>query len=305
MHLFKIIHSRFCKILRACLTMCLLFFFAASSCEKRESLPSKPIVLVSVPSYLYFINRIAGDTVTAHSLIPAGANPHIYEPAPKQVQQFRQAVLWIRLGELSEKKTYTILKDQSCSMRIVDITQGIPLLPFEGTHSRGKSHHCGRTDENDLHIWLSPKLAKQQAKTIASHLCDLFPQNRERYEKALASFLMDLDVLDKEITALLFSKKGSAILVSHPAFSYFCQDYDLTQLSIEIEGKDPLPQNVTSILKKAREYKVATIIIEPQYSDKGAQLIAECLKLPLCIVDPYAEDYLKNMKHIAEIAAKS
>ena len=92
---------------------------------------------------------------------------------------------------------------------------------------------------------------------------------------------MVLDVLVKEITALLFSKKGSAILVSHPAFSYFCQDYDLTQLSIEIEGKDPLPQNVTSILKKAREYKVATIIIEPQYSDKGAQLIAECLKLPL------------------------
>src|SRR5579862_3434615 len=288
--------------------LCFLLFFAASSCEKKQPASSKPIVLVSVPSYLYFVERIAGDTVSALSLTPPGANPHIYEPTPKEVQQFRQAALWIRLGEPSEKKTYTVLKEQSRGMRIVAITEDIPLLPIsEGEHAVGKAHHhCSHhAESSDLHIWLSPRLAQKQAQTIARHLSELLPQNKEQYNKALNAFLSELQDLDKEITSLLASKSGSAVLVSHPAFAYFCQDYNLSQFSIEIEGKEPLPQDVTTILNMAKKHKIAHVIIEPQYSDKGAQLIAENLEVPVYVVDPYSQEYMKNVRYIAEIIAKS
>ncbi len=289
---------------------CILLCFAAFGCEKKAVTPSKPIVLVSVPSYLYFVERIAGDTVTALSLTPPGANPHIYEPAPKEVQRFRQASLWIRLAEPSDKKTHTVLKEQSRGMRIVDVAEGIPLLPScEGLHAVGKPHHhhhCSdHEDANDLHIWLSPKLAQRQAETIARHLSELLPENKEYYDKALALFLTELKDLDKEIASSLAPKSGSAVLVSHPAFAYFCQDYRLTQYSIEIEGKEPLPQDITAILTMAKTHKIANIIVEPQYSDKGAQLIAENLKVPVCVIDPYSQDYMKNLRIIAEIMARS
>ena len=80
--------------------------------------------------------------------------------------------------------------------------------------------------------------------------------------------------------------KGRAILVSHPAFAYFCQDYALVQLSVEVEGKDPLPKDVTEILQKAKNYNIQSVLLEPQYSNKGAELIAQSMHLPTHMVDP-------------------
>jgi zinc transport system substrate-binding protein len=288
--------------------LCIVLLIGAAGCQKPQapSSAAKPTVLVSVPSYLYFIERIAGDTVEALSLTPAGANPHIYEPTPKEVQKMRRSALWIRLGEPSDQKTYTVLAEQDPKMRIVDITEGISLLANgENEHSH-HPHHCEHHDPlYDRHIWLSPRLAEMQARTIAQHLSELLPENRERYESALAALIADLHELDEEVTALLATKRGSAILVSHPAFAYFCRDYQLEQLSIEVEGKDPLPQDITHLLEQAKEHQIARVIAEPQYSDKSAQLIAEHLQLPVCVVDPYSPDYLKNIRYLAEVVAKS
>jgi zinc transport system substrate-binding protein len=279
---------------------CFLFLVALlSACGTKELSPSKPIVLVSVAPYLYFVERIAGDTVTARSLVPPNANPHIYEPTPKEVQQLRQAALWIRLEDPSDKKAYTVLKEQNPEMRIVNVAEGIALLPLCG-------HHCSTHEEGkDMHIWLSPKLAAVQAKHIAQALSLLNPKHKERYESALALFLSELSNVDAHIAKLLAPKKESAILVSHPAFAYFCQDYGIEQFSIEVEGREPLPQDITQLLRIAKEYKITSVIVEPQYSSKGAQMVAENLGLPMYVIDPYSENYLENLEYIAQVIAKS
>jgi zinc transport system substrate-binding protein len=279
--------------------LCLVLFFAAWGCGKRETPHSKPAILVSVPSYLYFVERIAGDTVTALSLTPPGSNPHIYEPTPKEVQQFRKAALWIRLGEPSDVKTHAVLKEQSPDMRIVNIADGIAYLPLY------ERCHAGHNHGQDLHIWLSPKLAIKQAEKIAEHLIQLLPDHRNAYEKALACFIEELSDLDREIANTLAGKSGSTVLVSHPAFAYFCQDYHLEQLSIEIEGKEPLPQDITALLTLAKAHKVTSVIAEPQYSDKGAQLIAKNLNVPVYTIDPYSPEYMTNLRFIAEVIARS
>lgn len=237
--------------------------------------------------------------MTPISLVPVGANPHIYEPTPKEMEQLRQAALWLRLGEPSDQKVYSILKQSS--MQIADITHGLALLPL----SRCACSHAHHEHENyDLHIWLSPKLAQRQAEMITSHLSTLLPQNKERYEKALFIFLNDLKRIDEEISRLLASKNGSALLVSHPAFAYFCSDYNLEQLSIEVEGKEPLPQDIHSLFCRIKEQNIRSILIQPQYSDKAARLIAEHLQIPIYEVDPYAQDYFKNLHLLAELIAK-
>lgn len=88
------------------------------------------------------------------------------------------------------------------------------------------------------------------------------------------------------------------ILVSHPAYAYFCRDYNLTQLSIEFEGKDPMPQQLTKILETARDLKVKKIFIQPQFQNKGAKLIAKELDAELITLDPYSEDYFEMMREI-------
>ncbi len=291
--------------IRFILFLCL--FLPFFSCGKQETPKSgKPTVLVSVPPYVYFVQKIAKDTVEIETLVPVGANPHIYEATPKDVQRHQNAALWVYLGEPFDKKALQFFQDMKKPIQVVDMAEGTPLLPLceEEEHAHCCHHHHHHDEGKDLHIWLSPRLAKLQAVKIAEALTSLLPAEQKRFEANLQSFIAELDHLDAQITGLLAPMKGQAILVSHPAFGYFCQDYHLVQLSIEMEGKDPLPQHVADIVAKAKSYAIHSVITEPQYSNKGAELIAQSLGLPTHSVDPYAVNFSENLLSIAQVIAE-
>jgi zinc transport system substrate-binding protein len=283
------------------LFLLLAFILPLTSCEKKEVPKNqKPIVLVSVPPYVYFVNKIAQGLVDVETLVPSGANPHIYEATPREVQRHQNAKLWIYLGESFDKRALQFFRDSRQQIGIVDVAGGIHLH----SHCEEEGHsHCHGEGE-DLHVWLSPTLAKEQARKIAGGLISLLPEHEEQLSANLQIFLSELDLLNEQIGTLLSPMRGKAILVSHPAFAYLCQDYDIVQLSIEMEGKDPLPQHVTEILAKAKSYAVRCILTEPQYSNKGAELIAQSMGLPTHLVDPYAENYAENLLSIAKVIAE-
>lgn len=288
-------------VVRLLLPVILLFCF--SSCEKKGApKETKPMVLVSIPPYAYFVKKIADDTVHVAPLVPPGANPHVYEALPQEVQRYQNAAVWVYLGEPVDKKALQAFKDLRKEMPIVDVTQGIKLISEcqENGHA-----HCHHDDEGlDLHIWLSPTLAKVQARHIAGALMDLLPEEKGRFEKNLQRFLKELDRLNDKLAGILAPMEGHAILVSHPGFAYFCRDYGLIQLSIEEEGKEPLPQHITEILAQARKYRVKSVLIEPEFSNKSAELVAAALGVPTHFVDPLAEDYEANLIKIAKVIAE-
>ena len=108
----------------------------------KEKPKTRPTVLVSVPPYVYFVQRIAGDTVDIETLVPAGANPHIYEATPKEVQRHQNASLWIYLGESFDRKALQFFKDAKNPIQIVDIAKGTDLLPVcEEEHAHCHHHH--------------------------------------------------------------------------------------------------------------------------------------------------------------------
>jgi zinc transport system substrate-binding protein len=286
----------------------ILIFLPFFSCEKNARPKNgKPTVLVSVPPYVYFVQKIAQDAVEIETLVPAGVNPHVYEATPKEVQRHQNAVLWIYLGESFDKKILKFFQDVKKPIQIINMTEGTDLLSICEEDDIVTEHvHCHHSHDEgkDLHVWLSPTLAKHQAEKITDALIRLLPEKQMSFQANLQSFLNELNDLDKQITHLLEPMKGKAILVSHPAFGYFCRDYHLVQLSIEIEGKEPLPQHVTEILAKAKCYSIQTVITEPQYSNKGAELLAQSLGLPTHMVDPYAENFSENLLFIARVIAK-
>lgn len=261
----------------------------------------KPTVLVSVPPYRFFVNEIAGDTVNVKLMVPVGASAHTYEPTPKQMIQSSDGDIWFRLGEPFETKAIAALQQVNPSMQIVDLREGISLL-----HGSCKHHHihssggCG----SDLHLWLSPKIAKIQAGIIAEALKNRYPAYAKYYDTNLGYLLKALDELDNHIQTVLAPIKNRTLLVSHPAYAYFCQDYQFRQIAIEFEGKDPTSKQLTTLLRDAKNSHVHAIFTQPQYSDKAARLIAKQIDAEVIELDPYDEDYFVTMKMIARLIAK-
>lgn len=243
-----------------------------------------PQVLVTVAPYKFFVEKIAGNSVQVQVLVPAGANPHSFEPSARTLVKASQSALWLRIGEAFEKKSIAVLKNSNPSITIIDMRQGV----IECT-----GDHC------DNHIWLSLELVKIQAKIIKQALAKLSPDNEPLYQLGLERFLREIDQMIASNKKLFAERPTKAILVSHPAFGYFCRDYGIQQLSVEHEGREPTIKQTNELIEKVRALGVKKAIIEPQYQNKGTLLIADELHIPAYLIDPYAESWRDNMNYIA------
>ena len=271
-----------------------LFIFSHPAFANEEK---KPKVLVSVAPHKFFIEKIAGTSVDVQLMVPAGASAHTYEPTPKQILSSSQAEIWFTLGESFEKKALSALTAYNKNLEIIDLRQNVDMIkadPLKGTCT------CCHSAGYDLHIWLSAKQASIQAETIAKALGAKYPENKENYQNALKRFKDELELLDQEIEMELKGVKNRILMVSHPAYAYFCRDYNFTQLPIEFEGRDPTPYQLTLLLKKAKEAKISQIYIQPQYSSKGARLVAQELNAHVVTLNPYDEDFFASMRQIAK-----
>jgi len=254
---------------------------------------ASPKILVSIAPEKYLVDRITNNTLDVEILVPSGASPHSYEPSLRQMMDVFQCVLWFRIGENFENQVVEVL---SPHMEIIDLREGVELLPLSCCHHSKDAH--------DSHTWLSPKLLKIQAVAIAEGLKQQFPEHSPLFIENLSSLLNELDLLDQDITKQLDSRKIDTILVSHPAFGYFCREYGLKQLSIEVEGKEPSPKQVTSLLKEARLHKIRQVYVQPQYSRKGADRVAHELKAQIVLLDPYEEDVVGNLRTLAKVISR-
>ncbi|MEC7840535.1 MAG: zinc ABC transporter substrate-binding protein [Chlamydiota bacterium] len=265
------------------------FYLYADAADKT------PKVLVSIAPHRAFVREIAGNTIDVQVIVPAGASSHSFEPTPRQMVDAGKADMWFRVGESFEARFADVIRSYHPEMKMVNMRDGVSMIKAEKCHG----HQCSH-DFEDVHIWLSPKEVKVQAETISRALSAMYPENAQLYAKNKSNFLKKLDALDADIRKILSDCNSRILLVSHPAYAYFARDYGFTQLSVEFEGKDPTPQQLTNLIKRAKEAKVGIIFTQPQHSNKGALLIARHLNAKVENIDPYAENYFDNMRSLAE-----
>lgn len=277
-------------------------FFFLSLCLINHSLllaEEAPYVLVSVAPHKFFVEKIAKTTVQVYLMVPAGASSHTYEPTPRQMLTASKANIWFTIGETFESRAIQALKSYHPSLQIINLQTGLDLIRTDGDCHRGCCPGCV-----DLHFWLSPRQAQIQAKTIANTLIAAFPEKSDFYQSNLLIFLKELQELDQQIQSILHATSNRQVLVSHPAYGYFCRDYNFQQFAIEIEGKDPTPHQLTKLLQDSKKMKFRTIFIQMQYNNKAAKLIAETLGACLVTLDPYSEEYFASMLEIAHAFAR-
>ena len=256
-------------------------------------------VFVSIPPQAYFVERIGGDRVTVDTLILSGKNPTTYSPSVEQMQKFSRARIFFRIGIPIENGLIPKINNMGKDLLIIDTRNGIKMRRMEG-----RFHQAGKGGV-DIHIWLSPKLVKQQAKTIYDALVRIDPAGNKEYTLGFNSFIADLDALDKKIESAFAPIRGKSFFVFHPAFGYFADAYGLKQIAVEVEGKTPRGKDLSMFIKRAIKEKARVIFVQPQFDKTAAQKIADAINGAVISIDPLAKDYLHNLEKMAEIISNT
>lgn len=254
-------------------------------------------VVVTIGPQEEFAKRVGGDKVNVTVMVPSGADPHTYEPLPNQMKQVEDAELYFQVGsDIEFEQTWMEkLAAMNPQMEVVNTSEGIELIPNTAEDEEG----------SDPHVWVSPRNAKIMVENMYESLVEIDPQNKDYYTKNKDEYIKQLDELDENITQILSEKNNTKILVYHPAWAYFCRDYDLQQISIEAEGKEPTAQDIANLIDQAKKENISVIFVSPEFSSSNAKVIADEIGGKVVVVDPLSENYLENMKKVAEAFANT
>jgi len=270
-------------------------------------------VAVTIVPQKYFVDQIGKSKVKVMVMVPPGANPHSYEPRPQQMIALSKAKIYLTIGVEFERAWLGKIIGQNKNIKVFHMEEDVKRISLP-TLSGRSFKNSPRDDfyrkvktqqtKTDPHIWLSPPLAKKIAENTARALVSADPENAEFYRHNLESLITLIEEIDREIRNILRKKKGCAFLVLHPAWGYFARRYDLLEVPIEIEGKEPSPKELKEIVQFARKRRIRAILVEPQFSEKIARIIAQEIKAKLVPVDPLAYDWPVNMIKVARIIAE-
>lgn len=277
------------------ITLILIFIglsLGSQSCNSNKTQVDNKLISVSILPQKYFIERIAGDDFKVNVLIPPGASPASYEPTPKQMKDMSKSATYLRIGHIPfEKAWLNKLFEGNDHIKSLDMSEGVELI--RGPEVRHGDHlHEGGIDP---HIWSSPKTAKQLIANTFKVLVQLAPEKEQEYTSNYMKLMSDINVMDKGAEAI-FAKK--VFMIYHPALSYMARDYNLTQISIEHDGKTPSPAHMKNMLDLAKKHKIKTVFLQKQFNIDNAKVIAKEINAELIQIDPLSADWLAEMNRI-------
>jgi zinc transport system substrate-binding protein len=267
---------------------------------------------VSILPQKYFVERIGGDLVDVSVLVLPGANPHMYEPSPRQMTALTRAQVYFAIGVNLEDVWLPRLADANRAMLVVKTQEGVEKIPMaEHHHDDGDGHeamHAEHEDEGhehgilDPHIWLDPVRVKTIARNTCAGLVQADPAHKDAFQANLAAFLKELDALNEAIAGKLapLSAEKRTFMVFHPSWGYFARRYGLTQVPIEAGGSEPSPRHLAEIIEHGRELGVSVVFVQPQFSRRSADVIASELDARVVPLDPLAENWKDNLLHAAD-----
>lgn len=284
----------------------LTFFLIFSA----RSAAAGPSVFVTVAPQKYFVDQVSGGQVPVSVMVEPGADPHTYEPKPRQMVELAKAEIYFTIGDTFDSVWLPRIKKVNPGITVVHTEQGVDKIPMAEHHGRdhdarhgGAEHHDHGT--LDPHIWLDPARVKIQARHIRDALSAADPEQAEQYAANTAAFEQKLDDLDQDIREILapLPEDRRTFLVFHPSWGYFAEAYGLRQVAVETGGKEPSPATLSTIITLAQGMSAKVIFVQPQFSKKSASVIADQIGAQVVSLDTLSEDWEGNMRRAARAFA--
>jgi zinc transport system substrate-binding protein len=257
-----------------------------------ESIP----VIASLSPLGWLAEQVGGDRVAVRVLIPPGRNPHHFEPTPGDLRGLREARLVLRVGHGSfgfeERLLEPLLRQQEtgeqASVVRLDLAAGAAGVPLG----------------EDPHLWLSPPVLVEMAGRVVEALATVDPAGAAHYRKRGAVLQEKLRVLDARLRKVLSASPCRTFLVDHPAWGSFAAHYSLTQLALEIDGKEPGPASLVRVIREADQARVRLLLVEPGKPGGSTVTVTRTLGAEVQVIDPLMADIPANLERMARLVAE-
>lgn len=307
------------KIFQAIISIAIIAIISIGCSAPDQAKKSEDTLTVYTSIYpiQYAVERIGGEAVTVETVYPPGVDAHTYEPTSKEMTTIAKSDAFIYLGAGMEgfaESAADALESQDT--KLIELGQHEELFHTEGLHQH--EHDDGHDHgDRDPHIWIDPLRMIEMSQLIKDELIELNPDDEGLYNDNFQALKADLLSLDEKYTKTLDAKTNKQILVSHAAFGYWEERYDIEQLSINglSSSSEPSQKELTKIIDQAKKYNLKYIIFEQNSSNRVSEIIQTQIGAKTLIIHNLAvlteddisnkEDYISLMNYNLDILDKA
>lgn len=256
----------------------------------------KKTIFVTITPMQSIIEEITAGDFDIEVIVPKGASPETFEPTPKQVTSFSDAELIFSTGLIDFEQS--LVERIGGNAEVVNLSNGIELIA--GSCSHGNHQHKHGVDP---HIWTSPRALRTMVTNAHKAIMAHYPDS-VKYTEATGRLLERINKLDNYCATRIKAEGVEAMMIYHPAYTYYARDYGIEQIAIEHDGKEPSLRQTTALIEKAKEHGVKAILRQPQYSEDKVRAIANDAGAEIITTDPLAEDILGEIERVTEIICR-
>ena len=261
----------------------------------------KPQVVASFYPLQYVAERVVGDHAEVTNLTAPGVEPHDVELSPRQTAEVSSASVVFHEKGLQPAVDQVISNDRPD--HVVDAADVVDLHHADEGHEDEDGHDHEGTDP---HFWLDPTLLGQAADAFTRTMSAADPDNAAAFKANNARLQADLKKLDEQFRTGLEKCTTRTIVVSHDAFGYLGERYDLDVHAIAGISPDaePSARRLGELSDLIREDDITTVFTERLASPKLADTLASDLGVETAVLDPIEglsdedadDDYLGLMR---------
>ncbi|EOW2705312.1 zinc ABC transporter substrate-binding protein [Campylobacter jejuni] len=255
------------------------------------------LISVSIAPQAFFVKKIANDTLNINVLLPSNSNEHHFEFKPNTIKKLEQSDIYFTIGLEFEKVFIDKFKQNFPKLEIVNMQNNIPLIK---THEQHDHKHSYENENYDPHTWLDPILVQTMALNIYNALVEKYPQNKDLYKQNLNQFLSELDSLNLQIASKLEKLKNREFIVYHPSWTYFAKRYNLTQIPVEILGKEPKSKDLKNLITLIKNKNIKIIFVQNGFPENAAKTLAKECDAQIYKIDHLSYDWENELLKTAE-----
>lgn len=269
-----------------------------------SSAPGATVVLTSTPWLADVTRSLAGGRLQVESLLPAGSDPHSYQPTPQDAARVSKSKLIIVNGAGYEQFLSSLIKNAGGEMTVVEASTGVSSREEAGSV--------------DPHMWLDPNNMIVYVENIRDALTRLDPEGKAVYKSNADSYIAQLVALDSWIQEQVgqIPAKKRLLITNHESLGYFAEQYGFTVAGTVIESFSsdaaPSAMQLAALVDQVRSGGAPAIFLDAADSDTFAQQIANetgievvtDLHLESLTDGPPAATYIDMMKYnVAQIVS--